>query len=67
MNYQKNPVHIKSSCFDGRLGANEQRTEPYRKYGEGVAQGATTPGPKSSRRVLSFAQKQATATGGFYA
>lgn len=58
---------INTSCFDGRLGANKQRTEPYTKYGEGVAQFATTPDAKSAGRVLGSAQKQDSVTGGVYA
>ncbi len=66
MSYKEYP-YIKISCFDARLGASEQRTEPYKQYGKGVAQCATTPGAKSSGGVSASGGEQANATGGFYA
>jgi len=44
--------------LDAPLGASEQRTEPYNKYGEGVAQLGTKRSAKSAGRVLSSAERQ---------
>lgn len=48
------------SHLDARQGADEKRTEPYMKYGEGAPQ-AATPGAKSTGRVSGFARKSAGA------
>ena len=56
-----------AACFDGGLGANEQRTEPYTKYGEGVAEFATTHDAKNTGKLLGFAQKLVSVAGGVYA
>ncbi|MDZ7744247.1 MAG: hypothetical protein U5K77_00590 [Candidatus Saccharibacteria bacterium] len=47
-------------------GADEQRTEPYIKYGEGVAQSATKHSAASKGGVTSTARKQVFATDRFW-
>lgn len=41
------------------LGAGEERTEPYREYGEGALEPATTQSAESASRVSGSARKQA--------
>jgi tRNA-dihydrouridine synthase len=49
------------SRLDGVQGADEQRTEPYMKYGEGVAESVTQQSAKSTNSAASFAGGQAGA------
>jgi tRNA (guanine10-N2)-dimethyltransferase len=51
---------------DAMQGAAEQRTEPYMKYGEGVAEAATLQRASSSGRVSGSARKQAATTDLFW-
>jgi hypothetical protein len=41
--------------FVPELGAHEKRTEPYRAYGEGISECATTFWAKSNYKVAGFA------------
>lgn len=57
----------RSMHLDAPQGADEERTEPYPAYGEGVPQAATQRSAKSSGRVSGSAGKQAAAVRGAYA
>lgn len=48
----------KLAHLDAPLGADEQQTEPYMKYGEGAAQAVTTRSAKSNDRATGSARRQ---------
>ena len=56
INSASQPSHL-----EAELGANEARTEPYNKYGEGALELATTLCAKSSSGVGGSAVEQAAA------
>lgn len=59
-----NVIHVGSEQTmhaDGVQGADEQRTKPYMKYGEGAAQSATPQSAASSSRMPGSAGQQASA------
>lgn len=49
-----------ASHFDAELGANEQRMEPYFRYGERAVEFVTTLSAKNAGGVVGFAGKQAS-------
>ncbi len=63
---QKNNDTTKTIRASSAHGAVEQRTEPYKKYGKGVAQTATQRSAASKSSVSSSARKQDFATDGFW-
>ena len=52
---------IQPTEADTALGASEQRTEPYMKYGEGVEELGTTRSTASTSSVIGSAEQQAGA------
>lgn len=59
MNDKRDPSHL-----NAMRGANEERTEPYKKYGEGVPQSATKQRAKSQAGAGSSAARQGLAVHG---